>query len=254
MGTFSSTIGISGPRVQRSTTFTGTNNGKPLLGGVNTFLDKLSDTKFAYGEQMAPLLGMPRKQKMTFVLLNTSKKPPSIRDLIRDPTTGLVNIVGNVLSGTGAGTAMAKLLGLGGDDASRTRASQFQQVEMYINPANMILNYQKLITPTQTQGGMVYQYWGEKPVEMKFDGVTGMQGMRGINTLYNVWMNQSKQFGRTDGTQDWSPGQIDIHFKGVVYTGHFNTFNVTENADSPGNWKYDMSFTILETSGIRTRF
>lgn len=256
MGIFSSTVstlGNQGPRVQQSSSNIRGAVGSGL-GQFNNVLNRVGDTMYAAGEAAAPFLGMPRKSKVTFVLINTPKQQPSLKDLLADPTGALVGMAGNLISGTGAGTAAAKLLGLGGSDATRGCSASFELVELYVNPSNMQTQYQKLINPQQTQGGYVFQYWGEKPIEVSLNGVTGNQGIIGVNILHKVYMNQSKKLGQVDGTQDWSPAQIDMHFKGVVHTGHFTSFSVTEDATTPGIWKYDLKFTVVDTYGERTRF
>ena len=47
---------------------------------------------------------------------------------------------------------------------------------------------------------------------------------------------------------------IDLYFQGEFFRGFFTTFNVTESAQEPGHFTYQMNFTVTRRSGKRNNF
>ena len=59
-------------------------------------------------------------------------------------------------------------------------------VPLYINPTSIQTNYTKNISETQTIGGFIIQYWGDRITTMSINGTTGSGGIDAINILYQV--------------------------------------------------------------------
>jgi hypothetical protein len=67
-------------------------------------------------------------------------------------------------------------------------------VEMYINPQNIQIQDEKLITEQRTKGGYTLQYWGENIKNISLSGTTGTSGVEGLNVLYDVYRNEQLMF------------------------------------------------------------
>jgi hypothetical protein len=67
-------------------------------------------------------------------------------------------------------------------------------VPLYINPTSIQTNYTKNISETQTIGGFIIQYWGDRITTMSINGTTGSGGIDAINILYQVYKSEQIQF------------------------------------------------------------
>lgn len=67
-------------------------------------------------------------------------------------------------------------------------------IPLYINPQNITINYSKNIGETQTIGGFIIQYWGDKITKMTIGGTTGSGGIEAINILHNIYRSEQTQF------------------------------------------------------------
>lgn len=66
-------------------------------------------------------------------------------------------------------------------------------VEMYLNPQNIDIKSQKIITQIRTKGGYMIQHWGEELDEITFQGHTGANGIEGIDVLRDVYRAENKK-------------------------------------------------------------
>ncbi len=66
-------------------------------------------------------------------------------------------------------------------------------VEMYLNPQNIDIRSQKIITQMRTKGGYMIQHWGEELDEITFQGHTGANGIEGIDALKDVYRAENKR-------------------------------------------------------------
>jgi hypothetical protein len=67
-------------------------------------------------------------------------------------------------------------------------------VPLYINPNSFQTNYSKNISETQTIGGFIIQYWGDRITTMSIQGTTGSGGIDAINILYDVYKSEQTSF------------------------------------------------------------
>ena len=72
--------------------------------------------------------------------------------------------------------------------------SDREVVPLYINPNSINTSYTKNISETQTIGGFVIQYWGDRITTMSINGTTGSGGIDAINILYRVYKSEQIQF------------------------------------------------------------
>lgn len=138
-----------------------------------------------------------------------------------------------------------------------------------VNPANMSISYEKVITRIQTKGGFVEQHWGDGARSISFSSVTG-----GFKRLYSGLSNVTEGYGGQDlgGTRRETinydkyldlltlfhnngsvfdqrgqvvfQGIIKVVFDGASYLGWFNSFSVQEAADKPYLFNVNMDMTI----------
>lgn len=67
-------------------------------------------------------------------------------------------------------------------------------IPLYINPQNIQISYSKNISETQTIGGYIIQYWGDKITKLTISGTTGSGGVEAINILHNIYKSEQTQF------------------------------------------------------------
>lgn len=69
-------------------------------------------------------------------------------------------------------------------------------VPLYINPATIQIQHQKNISDTQTIGGFIIQYWGDRITTLTLNGTTGSGGIEAINILYSIYKSEQIEFQR----------------------------------------------------------
>ncbi len=67
-------------------------------------------------------------------------------------------------------------------------------IPLYINPNSIQTTYAKNISETQTIGGFIIQYWGDRVTTMSINGTTGSGGIEAINILYEVYKSEQTSF------------------------------------------------------------
>lgn len=67
-------------------------------------------------------------------------------------------------------------------------------VPLYINPQEVTRTDSKVVQESQTLGGFIVQYWGEKLSNFTIRGATGSGGIEAINILRSVYRNEQIQF------------------------------------------------------------
>jgi len=132
-------------------------------------------------------------------------------------------------------------------------------VEMYINPESLKVNDKKMITNIRTKGGYIMQYWGEDYTRITFNGSTGDGGIEALNVLKDVYRNEQIALQRILQSQGAAAKRrqslaqlatsVVMWYSGQGFRGFFETFNYSE--DPSGIIKYDASFTVVETIGVR---
>ncbi len=71
-----------------------------------------------------------------------------------------------------------------------------RSVPLYINPSTIQISHSKNISDTQTIGGFIIQYWGDRITILNITGSTGSGGIDAINILYSVYKSEQTEFQR----------------------------------------------------------
>jgi hypothetical protein len=157
-------------------------------------------------------------------------------------------------------------------------------IEMYVNPQSVTMQANKKIQATRTKGGFMVQYWGDELVVMNISGTTGSSGIEGIEILYDLFQsellppkrldelsynfaaspnaqaanevaskNKVNQFSNKDLARRADlvsrATNVVLWYGTKRYYGFFTSFGVTELASSPGEYTYQMTYTIWKTVG-----
>ena len=69
-----------------------------------------------------------------------------------------------------------------------------RSVPLYINPSTIQISYSKNISDTQTIGGFIVQYWGDKITILNITGSTGSGGIDAINILHSIYKSEQIEF------------------------------------------------------------
>ena len=77
---------------------------------------------------------------------------------------------------------------------SESGLSDREIIPLYINPSSIQTTYAKNISETQTIGGFIIQYWGDRITTMSINGTTGSGGIEAINILHRVYKSEQIQF------------------------------------------------------------
>jgi hypothetical protein len=78
---------------------------------------------------------------------------------------------------------------------SGTSIADREVIPLYINPSNIQTSFTKNIQESQTIGGFIIQYWGDKITTINITGTTGSGGIEAINILYNkVYKSEQNSF------------------------------------------------------------
>lgn len=78
---------------------------------------------------------------------------------------------------------------------SGTGISDREVIPLYINPSNIQTSFTKNIQESQTIGGFIIQYWGDKITTIQMTGTTGSGGIEAINIIYNkVYKSEQNNF------------------------------------------------------------
>jgi hypothetical protein len=136
---------------------------------------------------------------------------------------------------------------------------------LHVNPQSVRISHKRVITRKQTLGGHVIQHWGEQPTELSLEAssggfvrlysgytsVTGTElgGSRRDTIAYDRYLDLLALYRSNGAIYDRHghivlQGQIKLSFDGAVYYGVFSTFSVTEDAQSPYQFRLSFALTI----------
>lgn len=138
---------------------------------------------------------------------------------------------------------------------------------LHVNPRSMVMSYAKVIERIPTKGGFVEQHWGDGPRSISFDMATGgfkrlfgglsnitgggqdVGGTRRDTIAYDKYLDILSLFKNNGAIYDTTgqiafQGIIKIEFDGGTYFGWFDTFGVTEDADTPFMFNLSAEFTV----------
>jgi len=138
---------------------------------------------------------------------------------------------------------------------------------LHVNPKSMQLKYQRKVERIQTRGGFVEQHWGDDVQTISFSNATGafmrlysglsnvtnpsLGGTRRQTLAYDSYLDLLALFHGNASVYDSFgrvalQGYIKCTFDGGVFLGWFDSFNVTESAETPYQFNLTMDFTIAK--------
>jgi hypothetical protein len=149
---------------------------------------------------------------------------------------------------------------------------------LQVNPSQMKISHQKIIERITTRGGFVEQHFGERPVGLTFEGVTGGFVHRKYGYIANT-VNSSNNFNDSATRRDTLAyskyldllafyknngaiynkdgliivqGIIRVEFDNHTWDGWFSSFNVTEASEKPYMFTLSCEMTI-DSSSIKAK-
>lgn len=154
-----------------------------------------------------------------------------------------------------------------GPDRETSVLPEGYRLVLHVNPSSMKIAYTKKIERLQTKSGWVEQHWGDDTQTLAIDASTGtfmrlysglsnntattQGGSRRETLAYDSYLDWLALFHSNGSIYDGSgqiafQGIIEVTFAGGVYRGWFNTFSVTESAESPYAFQLSCSMDIAE--------
>ena len=137
---------------------------------------------------------------------------------------------------------------------------------MLINPQNLDVSYQPLITETRTLGGFVQEFWGEQLTSISGAGRTAMfyndngltvadakasEAYHNFIRLVNIYKNNGKVYtpSAANVNRISAVGTVILSYVEKQYEGFFESFNLKVLSEKPFTLDYDFSFKVLRTVG-----
>lgn len=138
---------------------------------------------------------------------------------------------------------------------------------LHVNPNTFKISYSKKIERLQTKTGWVEQHWGDDAQTLNIDASTGtfmrlysglsnvtgtsQGGSRRETLAYDAYLDWLALFHSNGSIYDDTgqiafQGIIEVTFSGGVYRGWFNSFTVTESADTPYAFQLSCTLEIAE--------
>ena len=140
---------------------------------------------------------------------------------------------------------------------------------LHANVADISLSYEKSIERQQTMGGWIETHWSDKPTTISLAVTTGgfIHRDRGIDqghtrrdTIgYQQYLDLLALFHNNGAFYDRKgeivvTGRIKMSFDGGVWFGWFQSFSVSDTAETPHLFKCSLAFQVeREVHGIRTQ-
>jgi hypothetical protein len=156
---------------------------------------------------------------------------------------------------------------------------------LHVNPSGLDFSYSKIVSRDQTMMGWVESYFGDAVVTVNLEnasgafirpytGLSAITGPVGVNgtsfgtsiggtrrdtITYDKYLDSLALFHNNGSIYDDMgnvalQGRIKMSFDGGTWFGWFQSFSVTENADSPYQFKSSLTMQVeRETHGIRTQ-
>ncbi|MFH8120322.1 MAG: hypothetical protein QXS37_05975 [Candidatus Aenigmatarchaeota archaeon] len=110
-------------------------------------------------------------------------------------------------------------------------ALKFEDVILYVNPYNVVVQKQAQVSEIRTFAGTVYQHWPDLPDVLTIKGVAfGQDSFESLDYLKKAFHDRKKK--------------VSLEYKGKVYEGFFRRFEITADAEKPGIFHYSFEFVL----------
>jgi hypothetical protein len=133
---------------------------------------------------------------------------------------------------------------------------------MYINPNDMSISYDQMVSETKTRDGHVVEHWGMEQPSLSGSGEIGAfyvdkedegggltEVHRRESAAFQNFMNMFMVY-RNNG-YIYNPshrisrvGSVRIFYDNKMYVGSFDDFSINESEEKPFSIEYDFSFTV----------
>lgn len=151
-------------------------------------------------------------------------------------------------------------------------ASSLPPLFMYVNPSSKSTSYDHIVSDgSKTRDGYTIEFWGQQLETLTLSGTVGafyvhQEGRGGglaVNTrrgsyayqqlmaLYQMYRNNGYIYNR-DGRISLV-GAVAIYYDGTIYTGSFNSFNITHSESKPFTLDYSFTFTVRYRDSMGNR-
>jgi len=156
---------------------------------------------------------------------------------------------------------------------------------LHVNPNGLDFSYSKIVTRDQTMMGWVETYFGDSVLTINFENVSGafirpftglsaitgavgvggqsygtnIGGTRRDTITYDKYLDALALFHNNGSIYDdlgnvALQGRIKVTFDGGTWWGWFQSFSVTDSAESPYQFSMSLAMQVeRETHGIRTQ-
>lgn len=153
-----------------------------------------------------------------------------------------------------------------GPDRTTSILPEGLRLVLHVNPSSLKVNRQRQVDRAQTLGGFVEQHWGDATIDVSADGGTGgfvrlytgmssatahgvAGGSRRETIAYDKYMDLLALFHSNGAIHDAYgniavQGAIKLTFDEGVYIGWFQSFSVSESAETPFRFTYSFSFVV----------
>lgn len=143
----------------------------------------------------------------------------------------------------------------------------YLKMVLHVNPTSMKMSHAKVIERIQTEGGFVEQHFGDGTETIQFEMATGgfmrlytgltnitgggidVRGTRRETIAYDKYLDMLALFHNNGHVYDYHgrlvlSGIIKIYFDGHTWYGWFQSFSVSEEAESPYQFTLSANFII----------
>lgn len=127
----------------------------------------------------------------------------------------------------------------------RTKNPFIGTVRLKINPSQINRSTEKQRVDENVMGGFVSQHFHPSATKFEIEGHTGRQGIAVIRLLDSLIGTSVEEDIRYDKN-------VEIHYRGEVWVGSFDSFRWTELSDFPGMYPFSFAFTAFKIYGRRS--
>jgi len=154
-----------------------------------------------------------------------------------------------------------------GPDHETSILPDYLKMVLHVNPTSMKMSHQKIIERIHTEGGFVEQHFGDGTETIQFELATGgfmrlytglsnitgggidVGGTRRETIAYDKYLDLLALFHNNGHVYDYHgrlvfDGIIKIWFDGHTWYGWFQNFSVTEEAETPYQFRLSANFIV----------
>jgi len=167
------------------------------------------------------------------------------------------NAVGETLSSAGSLLDEAELI-----SGVIDNLNEVPPLVLYINPTEITRTFAKHTTEQLGGNGHIIEHWGDEQDRLSASGKIGAYytdktglsryfrrnsaSFQQLMQLYIMYRNNGYIYEVYDARRISLVGRVQISYDTETWIGHFDSFQMTENADNPFTMEYSFDFTVRE--------